>query len=141
MAEGEKGLVGEFKAFVLRGNVVDLAVAVVIGTAFTAVVKAFVSDLLTPVIAILGPRTNFGQLAFHVRGGTFAYGDFLNTVITFVITAAAVFFGVVAPVNYMLARRKRAMAGGEAPAPATLTDEAVLLGEIRDILQGRRQTG
>ncbi len=94
----------EFRAFILRGNLVDLAVAVVIGTAFTAVVNAFVEDLVTPLIAAVGGERDFGGLAFTINGSRFAYGDFLNAAVTFVIVAAVVFFLVVKPVNALLAR-------------------------------------
>ena len=95
----------DFKAFLLRGNVVDLAVAVVIGAAFGAVVSALVDDLLTPVISIPGTVT-FKNLDFTIRKSTFAYGHFLNAVFSFVLIAAAVFFFVVRPVNALMARRK-----------------------------------
>jgi large conductance mechanosensitive channel len=95
----------DFKAFILRGSVVDLAVGIVIGAAFTAVVTAFVSDLLTPLIAIPG-KTDFSKLQFTVGGGVFKYGTFLNAVISFVLVAAAVFFVVVRPVNALMARRR-----------------------------------
>lgn len=100
-------LLRDFKQFVLRGNVVDLAVAVVVGTAFTAVVKALVSDLLTPLIAAIFGAHNFGALKFTINGSTFAYGDFINNVITFVTIAAVVFFLVVAPINALMARRAK----------------------------------
>jgi large conductance mechanosensitive channel len=95
----------DFKAFILRGNVVDLAIAVVIGAAFGAVVTAFVKDLVTPILAIPG-KTDFSQLKFTIRESDFLYGDFLNVVISFVSIAAAVFFFVVRPVNALMARRK-----------------------------------
>ena len=95
----------DFKAFILRGNVVDLAVAVVLGTAFGAVVTAIVEGLLTPLIAIPG-ETNFGDLDFEIGGGTFAYGRVLDAIIAFILIAAAVFFFVVKPVNALMARRK-----------------------------------
>jgi large conductance mechanosensitive channel len=94
----------EFRAFILRGNVVDLAVAFVLGAAFTAVVTALVRDLLTPVIAAIFGKPNFGSLSFTIHGSEFAYGDFLNALLTFVLIAAAVFFFVVKPVNYLMAR-------------------------------------
>ena len=93
----------EFRAFVLRGNMVDLAVAVVIGTAFTAVVNAFVEDLITPLIAAIGGEPNFGNLAFTINGSRFAYGDFLNALVTFLLVATVVFFLVVKPVNALMA--------------------------------------
>lgn len=98
-------LLTDFKKFLFRGNVVDLAVAVVLGTAFTAVVKALVSDILTPVIAAIFGAHDFGNLKFTIHHSTFAYGDFLNNLITFVTVAAAMFFFVVAPINYLMARR------------------------------------
>ena len=98
-------LLKDFRAFLFRGNVVDLAVAVVIGTAFTAVVAAFVADLLTPLIAAIFGKHDFSQLTFTIHHSVFRYGSFLNAVITFVSVAAAVFFFVVAPVNRLLARR------------------------------------
>jgi large conductance mechanosensitive channel len=103
-----KALVGEFKEFVLRGDVVDLAVAVVIGTAFGLVVTALVKDLLTPIIAAVFGRPNFSNLNFKINHSIFLFGDFLNAVITFVCVAAAVFFVVVKPVNVLAERRRKA---------------------------------
>ena len=94
-----------FKKFLLRGNVVDLAVAVVIGTAFAAVVKALVADLLTPIIALIFGKPNFEGLTFTINGSHFLYGDFINSLITFLSIAAAVYFFVVTPVNTLMARR------------------------------------
>ncbi len=96
----------EFKAFVVRGNVVDLAVAVVIGAAFGAVVTGFVKDLLTPLISIPG-KVTFAGLSFTVNHSTFFYGDFLNLLISFLSIAAAIFFFVVKPLNTIQARRNR----------------------------------
>jgi large conductance mechanosensitive channel len=96
----------EFRSFILRGNLVDLAVAVVIGAAFTAVVNAMVKDLVTPVIAAIGGKPNFDALAFTINGSRFAYGDFINALLTFLIVAAVVFFLVVKPVNALLDRFK-----------------------------------
>ena len=95
-------LLRDFKQFLFRGNVVDLAVAVVIGTAFTAVIKAVVADLLTPLIAAIFGAHNFGALKFTINGSTFAYGDFINNLITFVSIAAVVFFLIVAPLNALM---------------------------------------
>ena len=92
----------EFRAFVLRGNMVDLAVAVVIGTAFTAVVNALVADIITPLIAAVGGEPNFDRLAFTINESRFAYGDFFNAVLTFLIVAAVMFFLVLKPVNLLL---------------------------------------
>ena len=94
----------EFRQFILRGNLVDLATAVVIGTAFTAVVNAVVKDLITPLIAAVGGEPNFGNLAFAINGSRFAYGDFLNALLTFLLVAAVVFFLIIKPVNALLAR-------------------------------------
>ena len=98
-------LLSDFKKFLFRGNVVDLAIAVVIGAAFGAVVQAFVKDLLTPLISIPG-KANFQDLKFTIRDSVFAYGDFLNVLIAFVTIAAAVFFLVVRPLNILMARRR-----------------------------------
>jgi large conductance mechanosensitive channel len=95
----------DFKAFLLRGNVVDLAVAVVVGAAFGTVVTALVADLITPLLAIPG-KTNFSNLQFTIHHSAFRYGDFLNVLIAFISVAAAVFFLVVRPVNALMARRK-----------------------------------
>ena len=95
----------DFKAFLLRGNVVDLAVAVVVGAAFGAVVTSLVTDLITPIIAIPG-KTDFSKLDFAIRTSTFTYGRFLNALVSFVSVSAAVFFFVVRPVNALMARRK-----------------------------------
>jgi large conductance mechanosensitive channel len=96
----------DFKAFLLRGNLVDLAVAVVIGVAFGAVVTAFVGDLITPLIAAIGGKHDFSSLSFTINHSRFAYGAFLNALISFVVIAAVVFFAVVRPVNALMARRK-----------------------------------
>jgi large conductance mechanosensitive channel len=98
-------LLTDFKKFLLRGNVVDLAVAVVVGTAFTALIAALVADILTPLIAAIAGKHDFSQLTFTIHHSTFRYGAFLNAVITFVSVAAAVFFFVVTPVTRLMARR------------------------------------
>ena len=99
-------MVEDFKAFLLRGNVVDLAVGVVIGLAFGAVITAFVADLLTPLIAAIFGSHDFSALTFTINGSVFRYGAFFNAVIAFITIAAAVFFFVVRPVNALMARRK-----------------------------------
>jgi len=96
----------EFKAFLLRGNVVDLAVAIVVGVAFSAMVTALVQDLLTPIVAAIFGKPDFSALHFRIHKSAFLYGAFINSVITFVSVAAAVFFFVVKPVNYMTSRRR-----------------------------------
>jgi large conductance mechanosensitive channel len=99
----------EFKKFILRGNVVDLAVAVVIGAAFTAVVSSFVKDFLTPLIATVQGQRQFEKYAFHIHNVAFNYGDFINTLLTFILTAAVVFFFVVQPLNRLteLSRKRQ----------------------------------
>jgi large conductance mechanosensitive channel len=92
----------EFRAFILRGNLIDLAVAVVIGTAFTTVVTAVVKDLITPLIAAVGGKQDFSNLAFTINGSRFAYGDFLNALLAFLLVAAVVFFFVIKPVNLLM---------------------------------------
>ena len=96
-----------FKNFLFRGNVVDLAVAIVVGTAFTALIKAFVSDILTPIIAAIVGKPNFENLSFTIHHSQFLYGDLINNLITFVSVAAVVFFFVVTPINALMARRSK----------------------------------
>jgi large conductance mechanosensitive channel len=100
-------LMGEFKSFLLRGNVVDLAVAVVLGIAFGAVIKALVDDILTPIIALIFGKPNFEALSFTINSSHFLYGDFINALIAFVSVAAAIFFFVVKPVTVLAERRAR----------------------------------
>jgi large conductance mechanosensitive channel len=107
-------ILNDFRQFLLRGNVVDLAVAVVIGAAFGAVITALVEDLLTPLIAAIGGQQDFSALDFTINDSTFRYGDFINKVFTFVTIAAAVFFFVVVPINTLIARSRR-----EPPADPT----------------------
>jgi large conductance mechanosensitive channel len=104
-----------FRQFILRGNVLDLAVAVVMGAAFGAVVTALVKDLLTPFIAAIVGKPDFSNIAFTINGSKFPIGDFINALISFLLIGAAVYFFVVLPVNALLARIKR----GEAPPDPT----------------------
>jgi len=115
-----------FKEFILRGNVIDLAVAVVIGAAFGAVVSAFVKDLLTPLIAALFGKPDFSGLYADLNGSRFMYGDFLNALVSFLLVSAAVYFFVVAPMNAIIAHRKR----GEAPPDPTAKQCPECLSEI-----------
>jgi large conductance mechanosensitive channel len=101
-----KDAIKDFKAFILRGNVVDLAVGVAIGAAFGLVIASFTKNLLTPILAIPGSKPSFAELDFSIRNSQFRYGAFLDDMITFVITAAALFFLVVRPINTLMARRK-----------------------------------
>ena len=95
----------DFKEFLSRGNVVDLAVAVVIGTAFAALIASFVADILTPIIAAIIGEPDFSQLTFTINGSKFTYGNFINALITFVSVAAAVYFFVVLPLQRMKDRK------------------------------------
>jgi large conductance mechanosensitive channel len=104
-----------FKQFILRGNVVDLAVGVVIGAAFGSVVTAFTKDVLTPFIAAIVGKPDFSSLGFTVNGTAFPVGDFINAAVSFVLVAAAVYFFVVTPINALIARMRKA------PAPADPT--------------------
>jgi large conductance mechanosensitive channel len=116
-------MLSEFKKFVLRGNVVDLAVAVVIGVAFTALITAFVADLITPLIAAIFGTHDFAGLTFHIHRSTFRYGAFLNALLSFVIIATVVFFAVVLPLGALVKRLNLAAAPPETrPCPECLSD-------------------
>lgn len=96
--------VDEFRAFILRGNVLDLAVAVVIGAAFTQIVNSLVENIITPIIAALGGQPDFSALTFTINNSVFRYGAFLNSVIAFLIIALIVYFLIVKPMNALMAR-------------------------------------
>jgi large conductance mechanosensitive channel len=100
----EGRMLKEFRQFILRGNLVDLAVAVVVGTAFTALVNSLVTSIFTPLIAALFGKADFSNLVFTINGSRFLYGDFINALITFLTVAAVMFFFVVKPVNHLLER-------------------------------------
>src|SRR5512142_9423 len=100
-------LLDEFKQFLLRGNLIELAVAVVIGAAFGDVIKALVKDLITPLIAAIGGKPDFSNLTFTVNGSRFFYGDFVNAIVSFIIIAAVIFFLVIKPVNMLVQRAHR----------------------------------
>jgi large conductance mechanosensitive channel len=104
-----------FKQFILRGNVVDMAVGVVIGAAFASVVSALTKDLLTPLIAAIAGKPDFSKITFTVHGSVFALGDFINAVVAFVLVAGSVYYFVVIPVNLLVTRMRKA------PAPADPT--------------------
>lgn len=97
----------EFKKFLLRGNLVELAVAVVIAVAFGAVIASFVEDLITPLIAAIGGQPDFAGLTFEINESVFRYGEFLNSLVSFLIIAAVVFFLVIVPVNKLVERSRR----------------------------------
>ncbi len=122
-----------FKDFIMRGNVVDLAIAVVIGAAFSAVVNALVKDIITPIIAAIGGQPDFSRLTFTINDSTFQYGDFINTVISFLIVAAAIYFLIVAPLNRIAEARAARLVKGD-PDPDPKAEDIVLLEQIRDLL-------
>lgn len=126
----------QFKEFISRGNVVDLAVAVVIGAAFTAIVTSIVEGLITPLVGMIGGR-DFRQMTFTVNDSVFSYGIVINAVIYFLSVSAVVFFVVVKPLNMLQERRRR----GEEPPPEELSDEIALLTEIRDLLRAQPTDG
>jgi large conductance mechanosensitive channel len=130
----EAQMLNDFKKFLLRGNVVDLAVAVVIGAAFTAIIAAFSAGIITPLIGMIF-STDFSEMTFTVNGSIFNYGIIIDAAIRFVATAAIVFFLVVKPAQVIAERRARGEAVEDTPAPS---DEAVLLTEIRDLLASRQ---
>src|SRR5690242_6734326 len=99
-------MIKEFREFLLRGNLVETAVGIVIGLAFAAVITALVADLITPLIAAIGGNQDFSRLTFTINNSRFFYGAFINAVIAFVIIAAVIFFLVVKPVNALMARRQ-----------------------------------
>src|SRR6185437_2831009 len=111
----EASMLSGFKQFILRGNVVDMAVGVVIGAAFATVVSAFTKDLLTPFLAARGGKPDFSYIGFTIRRTPFPVGDFINTAMSFLLVAAAVYFFVVVPVNALVSRMRKA------PAPADPT--------------------
>jgi large conductance mechanosensitive channel len=121
----------EFKEFLLRGNVIDLAVAIAIGVAFTAVVTAFVDDIIMPIVAMLGGKPDFSALDFTINEAVFRYGHFITELVAFLIIAAAIFFFVVKPANFLIQRSRR-----EAPADPTVKKCPECLSEIP--IQARR---
>ena len=123
-----------FKDFILRGNVVDLAVGIVIGAAFTAVITAFTKAFLEPLIRLMSGGRGVQAGAFRVRGVPFDWASFINACITFLLTAAALYFLVIYPLNKLAERRAR----GEEPKPKAPSEEILLLREIRDALAGPR---
>ena len=122
----------EFREFISRGNVVDLAVAVVIGAAFTAIVTSVVEGLITPLIGMIAGK-DFRRMTFTVNDSVFSYGIVINAVIYFVTVSAVVFFLVVKPLNMLAERRRR----GEEPPVEEMSEEAALLSEIRDLLRAQ----
>ena len=128
------GVIKEFRDFILRGNVIDLAVAVVIGAAFGALVTAFVASFVTPLIAAIAGKPDFSALVFTINGSKFTYGSFLNALISFLAIAAVIFFFIVKPMNTLMARAARK----DEPASDAPAEDIVLLTEIRDVLRTGR---
>jgi len=116
------GIMKEFRAFLLRGNIIDLAVAFVLGVAFAAVVTSFVEDLLTPLIAAIFGKPDFSGLTFTINGSVFRYGAFINAVIAFVLVAAAIFFVVVKPLGAYMARRRAEVVAATKSCPECLSE-------------------
>jgi large conductance mechanosensitive channel len=123
----------EFRAFLLRGNLLELAVAFVIGAAFVAVVNALVNDIIQPILAAIGGVSSLENETFKINGAIFKWGDFVTALITFVSIAAAVFFLIVKPSQMILARLRK---NNEEP-PTEPSEEVVLLTQIRDALAAR----
>jgi large conductance mechanosensitive channel len=123
-----------FRDFIMRGNVVDLAVGLVIGAAFTAVVTSFTNAFLKPLIQLLGGDTGVNAGAWTVGDVQFDWASFINAIITFLLTAAVIYFLVVLPLNKLAERRAR----GEEPPPSAPSEEIVLLTQIRDALVAGR---
>jgi large conductance mechanosensitive channel len=112
----------DFKAFLLRGNLVDMAVGIVIGVAFTAVVTAMVGDLVTPIIGAIGGKPDFSSLSFTINKSHFLYGAFINALLSFVLVAAVLFYVVVKPVNALVARRAGTAEPTTRPCPQCLSE-------------------
>ncbi|MCZ2111670.1 MAG: large conductance mechanosensitive channel protein MscL [Dehalococcoidia bacterium] len=115
----------EFKKFLLRGNVIDLAVAVVIGAAFTTVIEAFTKGFITPLLGLFGGSNQFANRVFTIRGQDFLYGGLIDSIIYFVIVAAVIFFLVIQPMNFLIARSRK-----EPPADPTTKKCPECLSEI-----------
>jgi large conductance mechanosensitive channel len=125
-----------FKDFIMRGNVVDLAVGVVIGAAFTGVVTGFTNGFIKPLIQLMGGGSGVDKGSFTINGVRFDWATFINSLITFLITAAVLYFFVVMPLNILAERRRR----GEEPPPKAPAEDIVLLTQIRDALVSSSQT-
>ena len=126
-------MLDDFKKFLFRGNVIDLAVAVIIGAAFTAIIGAISTGMITPLVGMVASK-DFSKMTFTVNGSIFNYGGVIDSVIKFISTAAVVFFVIVKPMQAIMSRRA-AEPVDDTPAPS---DETVLLTEIRDLLSSRQ---
>ena len=126
-------MLNDFKKFLFRGNVIDLAVAVIIGAAFTGIVTALSTGILTPLIGMIFSK-DFSEMSFTINGSRFQYGLVIDAAISFVTIAAVIFFVIVKPMQVIAERRARGEATDDTPTPS---DEALLLTEIRDLLAAR----
>jgi large conductance mechanosensitive channel len=124
----------EFRAFLMRGNIIDLAVAVIIGAAFAAIVTAFSEGIVTPLIGMVIGKS-FSEMTFEINDSVFSYGLVIDAIVKFVSFAAVIFFLIVKPMQVLQARRAAGEVTDDTPAPS---DEAVLLTEIRDLLRARQ---
>jgi large conductance mechanosensitive channel len=122
----------EFRDFLMRGNIVELAVAVIIGAAFGTVIQSLTKDIITPILGAFGGQPDFSAIYFEINRSRFMIGNFINAVLAFIIVAAVIFFLVVKPMNELMARLKRNEAAAPPPGP---TREEILLAEIRDELR------
>lgn len=130
-----------FRDFMIRGNVVDLAVGFIMGAAFTAVVQSVVKDLLTPLIAAIAGKHDFSQLTFQVHHSVFLYGDFINAAVSFLLVGATLYFVVVLPLNKLAERRARMFGHKHGGDPTTTPSELDVLTEIRDLLRNSPRPG
>jgi large conductance mechanosensitive channel len=128
-------MVQEFKEFIMRGNVLDLAVAVVIGAAFTAIVNSLVADIITPILGVIMGGVNFAGLSVTVGDAVIGYGNFIQAIINFLLVALVLFF-IVRSINAM---QRRGAKQAEVATPPAPTAEEVLLAEIRDLLRAQRR--
>lgn len=115
----------EFRAFLLRGNVVDLAIGIMIGAAFKGVIDSFLADILNPLVAAAGGKTDFTEYSFTVNGAVVTYGNFISVLVSFLLTAAVIFYLIIRPMNHLQARRQSAFPEPEAttrPCPECLTE-------------------
>jgi large conductance mechanosensitive channel len=135
---GKGALLSDFKSFLMRGNLIELAVAVVLGVAFAAVVTALVEDLITPLIAAIGGDQDFSDLTFTVNGSTFRYGAFINALLSFLIIAAVVFFLIVRPYEKL---RDRLSRGKEEPKREYDVETVARAGEVAAVMNARAEDG
>ena len=135
MREKSKGFLGEFKQFIARGNVMDMAVGVIIGGAFSAITTSLINDVIMPLLGIFTGSISFAEMAVEVNGAVIGYGNFIQAVLNFLVMAFVVFC-LVRTINRF--HRKKETAPAAPPAPPEPSNEEKLLTEIRDLLKERR---